>query len=115
MVDGNYSVSRDLVWPRVDTVVYLDYTFGLVLLRLTRRILRRGFSREELWNGNVEPTWQHFFTKDSLIYYLVRSHWRHRRRFVDLIGDPAYGHVSFVRLHSPQAARNWLTAISLAD
>ena len=114
VVDGNYSITRDLIWPRVDTVVWLDYSFSLVFLRLTRRIFRRAISKEKLWNGNVKNGWEHFFSKDSLYIWLVRTHWRRRRQLVQLMSLPAYQHIGFVRLHSPRAARHWMATIPLA-
>ena len=54
VVDGNYSAVRDIVWAKADTVVFLDYPFGLVLRRLLWRTWRRSLHREELWNGNRE-------------------------------------------------------------
>ena len=59
VVDGNYSVVRDLVWDRADTVVWLDLPRLVVVRRITTRSIRRVVWREELWNGNRErgATW----------------------------------------------------------
>ena len=54
--DGNYSVVRDIVWSRADTLVWLDYALPVILWRLLIRTARRVAWREELWNGNRE-TW----------------------------------------------------------
>lgn len=35
-VGGNYSIARDIVWQRSDTLVWLDYPFALVIGRLFR-------------------------------------------------------------------------------
>jgi adenylate kinase family enzyme len=59
VVADNYGAVRDLLWPRADTIVWLDYPFPLVLGRLTARTLRRGITREVLWNGNRENLWEH--------------------------------------------------------
>jgi hypothetical protein len=55
VVDGNYSVVRDLVWDRADAVVWLDLPRRLVMRRVILRTLRRAVTREALWNGNREP------------------------------------------------------------
>ena len=55
VVDGNYSVVRDVVWDKADTVVWFDLPYVTVMARTIRRTLRRTFTREELWNGNREP------------------------------------------------------------
>lgn len=108
VVDGNYSFARDLTWPRVQMVVWLDHSFGLVAWRLTRRICRRTFKREVLWNGNIEAGWKHLLTKDSLYVWLVRSHWRRRRQLEELMAKGLYPHIKFVRLKSASEARGWL-------
>ena len=80
MVDGNYRAVRDLIWPRADTVVWLDYSLPLILARLTRRTFGRGLRRTELWNGNREQLWWHFLPWDkSLYFWAVKTHRRHRR------------------------------------
>src|SRR3954452_18653951 len=37
VTDGNKTAVRDLVWPRADTVVWLDYPFAVCLWRLGKR------------------------------------------------------------------------------
>ena len=48
VIDGNKRAVRDLVWPRADTVVWLDYPLRVSLWRLSRscgRAMRPGSSR----------------------------------------------------------------------
>jgi adenylate kinase family enzyme len=38
---GNYHVARDLLWPRAEAVIWLDYSLWRVLWQLTRRNFKR--------------------------------------------------------------------------
>jgi adenylate kinase family enzyme len=58
VVDGNYSIVREMVWERADTVVWFDLPYAVVMARTVRRTVRRTVTRQELWNGNREP-WSH--------------------------------------------------------
>jgi adenylate kinase family enzyme len=54
VTDGNFSQVSDLTWGRADTVIWLDYGVGTILMRLLPRTFRRIFTRQALWNGNRE-------------------------------------------------------------
>ncbi len=110
VVDGNYSAVRDLVWPRADTLVWLDYPLPLILMRLTRRTFVRVASRLELWNGNRERFYTQFFTRDSLYLWVLQTYRRRRREFAHLVADPANAHLAVVHLRSPRAAAAWLAS-----
>jgi adenylate kinase family enzyme len=88
IVVGNYSQVRDLVWPAADTLVWLDLPFGLVMSRLVRRTVRRIATRENLWgSGNRETLANSFFSRNSIIYYALKTHRRNRRRFTAECGS----------------------------
>lgn len=111
LADGNYSVTRGTVWPRATAIVWLDYTFGVVFWRLLLRTLRRGILRETLWNGNKENLFEHFFTRNSLFLWAIKSHWRRRRTVPSELAEPQYAHLRVVRLRSPREASRWLARI----
>src|SRR5579872_6394422 len=73
VVDGNYSSVRDLVWPRADTMVWLDYGLPLILWRLTRRTGHRLRTGHELWNGNRER-FGTVFSRESLYVWVFKTH-----------------------------------------
>ncbi len=110
VVAGNYGAVRDLLWPRADTIVWLDYSFPVVLGRLTARTLHRGLTGEVLWNGNREQLWWHamFWSERSLYNWLFATFWRYRREFPTLFREPAHAHVRVVHLRTSRAARKWL-------
>lgn len=112
VVDGNYSTVRDLVWPRADTLVWLDYSLPLILLRLTHRTVARVARREELWNGNRERFFTQFFTRDSLYLWVLQTYRERRRLFAQLITEPDNAHLTVVHLRSPRAAAAWLSALT---
>src|SRR5688572_1265100 len=69
VVDGNYSRVRDIVWSRADTVVFLDYSFWLIMRRLLRRTWQRSLKQKELWNGNREDIRKSFLSQDSIVLW----------------------------------------------
>ncbi len=110
VVDGNYSVVRDLVWERADTVVWVDPPQSLVMARVVRRTLRRTVSRQELWNGNREP-FSNLWSLDpyrSIIAWSWTRRVEYRRRYETAMADPAWRHLAFVRLRRAAQARRLL-------
>ena len=110
VVDGNYSKARDLIWPRTQTLLWLDYRFSVVLWRLTRRTLLRVVLREPLWEGNRESL-RTLFSRNSIVVWMLRTYAKYRRTFPGELADPRYAHMTVVRLRSPRATRRWLAAL----
>ncbi len=105
VIDGNYTSKgvQDLVWPRADTVVWLDLTRAEAMRRVIRRTIRRAATREELWNGNVEP-WNNFFDprpEKNIIAWTWTRHPTTREKYQARIDDPRWSHLEFIRLRSP--------------
>jgi adenylate kinase family enzyme len=111
VVDGNYHQVRDLVWLRADTLVWLDYPFLVVIGRLLWRTLCRLLGREELWGGNRESWRAQFLSRDSILLWAIKTHWRRRREYPRLLNQPEYAHLAVVHLRSPWATRAWLAGL----
>ncbi|MEN3609957.1 AAA family ATPase [Plantactinospora sp. ZYX-F-223] len=110
VVDGNYSAVRDLVWRRADTVVWVDPDRHTVMRQVVWRTLRRAALRAELWNGNRER-WGNFFATtpdESVIVWAWQRHSVYRARYLAASADPAWRHLTFVRIRSRTAARRLL-------
>ena len=51
IVAGNNSIVRDLVLPKAEAVIWLDYSLLTVLWQLTRRTFTRWWTQELLWGS----------------------------------------------------------------
>jgi adenylate kinase family enzyme len=111
VVDGNYSVARDVFWSRVDTVVWLDYSFSRVLWRSLNRTWRRIVKGETCCNGNRESVWR-TFSRDSIVLWVIRTHGRRRREFRTMLPALAARGVDVVVLRTVAEAERWLTLVS---
>lgn len=109
VVDGNYSSTRDLVWSRADTFIWLDPPFRILLWRLFRRTNRRIRTREDLWNGNHETFRDAYLSTDSLYLWLVRAYGRHRRAWPVAIAE--HPHLQVLRFRSGPEAAAWLASV----
>jgi adenylate kinase family enzyme len=109
VTDGNYSKSRDIVWTRADTIIWLDYSLRVILTRLFKRTLRRVVTREELWNGNRETL------RGTLLLWALKTYRRRRRETPMWLARPEYQHLTLIHLTSPQAADRWLTQIEVSQ
>ena len=116
IIDGNYGQVRDIVWGRADTVVFLDYSFGLVWRRLWKRTVRRAFQQEELWNGNRETIRQSFFSQDSILLWMLQTYFKRRKQYPQLLQQPEYRHLDVVHLQSQSQTDAWLATLgSITD
>ena len=112
VVDGNYRVVKDEVWPDADTIVWLDYPMAVVFSRVFVRTLDRWWSRKELWSGNRERLWMQFFSRDSILLWVINT-WRIRRRdYPGELADPRWRHVRMLRLRHPSETARWLAGIA---
>ena len=103
VVDGNYSVVREIVWERADTVVWFDLPYAVVMARTIRRTVRRTVTRQELWNGNKEP-WSNLYSfnpEKSIVAWAATRHRVYRQRYGEAEHDPRW---AGLRLRPPALA-----------
>ena len=107
VIDGNYeSKLGELVLGPADTIIWLDLPFALKFRRVWRRTMVRIRDDVELWSGNKE-TWRGaFWSRDSLFWWMVKTHFRHRRQWPGRFA----GDARLVRLRSAAEAQRWLEA-----
>ena len=113
-VAGNYHDVRDLIWPRAEVIIWLDYSLPLVFWRLLRRTIRRSVTQEVLWNGNREKFWWHlkFWSDESLFRWLFKTYWRRKREIPLLLAEPPHQHLQLIHLKTPHQTQDWLSSIS---
>lgn len=109
VVAGNYSRTRPITWPRAEVVIWLDYSFPVVFGRLFKRTIRRTFTREVLWGTNVERFWPHLklWSDESLFTWLLKTYWRRKREYPQLLALPEYQHLEVIRFTSPKETDMW--------
>lgn len=79
VLDTAYGAFLDVVLPRAQVVVALDYPRWLSLGRLVRRTAHRWITRTPVCNGNVE-TLRQALSRDSILVWHFRSYQRKTRR-----------------------------------
>jgi len=124
VTDGNKSAVRDLVWPRADTVVWLDYPLAVSLWRLGKRAARRTTSVAKRTTDRSAPAStaagpgrrarapHELYAAARGVLTALRSHRGQRRTYPRLFAEPVNRHLSVVRLRSPRATRRWLARVA---
>ncbi len=112
-IAGNYHVVRDLIWPKAEAVICLDYSLRRVLWQMTRRNFTRWWTRELLWGTNYEPLWTHFklWSTDSLYHWLFKTYWRRKREYPTLLSQPEHQHLKLIRFTHPNETEAWLKSL----
>jgi ABC-type dipeptide/oligopeptide/nickel transport system ATPase component len=105
ILDGNYLRTTPVKWERVQLVVWLDLSLPQTVWQVTKRAIRRCFSKQELWpgTGNRETLRKVFFSKDSIIWWAITSYRTNRERYTSMMASPEFAHIHFVRLRSSKS------------
>jgi energy-coupling factor transporter ATP-binding protein EcfA2 len=114
VTDGNKRAVRDLVWPRADTIVWLDYSLAVSLWRLGKRALWRTsiLQKQAAVTGEKKGVIKKMFAAGKGVLTALRSHRGQRKEFPLLFARPENQHLVVLRLRSPRAARLWLARVS---
>jgi len=112
VIDHDYDAAQHLVWPRLDTFVWLDYPRWLTEWRVVRRSIVRGALRKELWNGNRESLRNMFRDPDHPVRWSWRHHARRRAEFEEMTAQAANAHIEVIRLRTPSESRRWLATLN---
>ena len=110
IVAGNYHVVRDLVWPKAEAVLWLDYSLGRIFWQLLRRTVTRWWTQELLWGKNRERFWPHFklWSQESLFHWLFKTYWRRKRETPELLALPEHQHLKVIRFKHPNDTEKWM-------
>jgi adenylate kinase family enzyme len=111
VVDGSYSRTRDIVWARADTVVWLELPFVVRLWRVLRRTIGRMFTREPLWGIQRETFRDAFFSRDSLLLFMIRTERRRASVYREWLARPDHRHLEVVHLRSDAEIAAWLARL----
>mgnify|MGYP000113706182 FL=1 len=112
IVDGNYSMVRDILDGRITHLIWLDYPRWLVMFRVIRRTLWRGISRKELWNGNRENPrdWLSRNREENIMLWAFTTHESNRQRYLALFDT--LPNVVKIRIGSPFQASRLLKSLT---
>ena len=111
ITDGNYSQVRGLIWPRADTIIWLDYPLLPIFFRLLVRTFKRVFLKVELWNSNRERFRENFLSRDSLFIWLLTSRPKHKKNYPLAFQEPQHAHLQVLRFTHPKQTERWINML----
>jgi energy-coupling factor transporter ATP-binding protein EcfA2 len=114
VTDGNKRAVRDLVWPRADTIIWLDYPVYVSLWRLAKRARTRtlALTTQAAEKGRRRSLPKQVLAAARGVLTALRSHRGQRREYPRLFAQPANQHLAVARLRSPHATRQWLARVT---
>jgi adenylate kinase family enzyme len=111
IIAGDYGVVRDQIWDRADTIIWLNYSFPVVFGRAIKRTFIRAITKEEILNGNKETLRKNFFSKDSMLLWVLQTYWKRRKDYPKILKKLETTKKILI-FKKPSEARRWLDRVS---
>jgi hypothetical protein len=93
-------------------VIWLDYSFWRVFTRAVKRALWRVITQVELWEGTGNrETIKLLFSKDSIVLWTLKTFYKNRREYKNVMRNSEYAHIHFIRLSKPLEAEIFLNKV----
>jgi len=112
--DGNYTPTREIVWGRATTIIWLNYSFPLTFYRTLYRTASRILSGEVLWSGNRETFGMTFMSRDSILLWVLTTYHERRRRYSKLLQKDKIGEKEIFIFRHPKQAEKFLRQVEHA-
>jgi adenylate kinase family enzyme len=116
--DGNLGSLRSredvMILQRADTLVWLDLPRLTVFTQLLRRTVSRAWSQEPLWHENRESWRKAFCSRDSILWWAIRTYPLRRQQYAAIFDDPLWSHLQRIRLTTRREVNQWLEQVHRA-
>ncbi|MGI9437714.1 MAG: hypothetical protein ACR2Q4_23280 [Geminicoccaceae bacterium] len=112
VTEGNYKAVRHLIFERASAIIWLNYPFPLVLWRAIKRTTHRAITGQKVCGDNRESIRIAFFSRHSIILWVITSFHRRRRDYRALFDGDAFPHAEKIELTSQDAAAAFLSSIN---
>ena len=103
IICGNYSKSRPLIWPKADTIIWLDLPLHILFIRILKRGLLQMQTKEIICNGNRQTLSKFLW----MLYWVLKTFYRRRRVYSRLIKQRS--HLHWIHLKSPEEVERFYT------
>ena len=114
VADGNYGFVRDVLWPRANVIIWLNYSLPVIFWRGLRRSIQRSVSGAELWHGNRESFRRTFLSRESILLWIVTTYKRRQQEFMELRESKSYTNLKWIEFRLPSEASLWLSRAAAA-
>ena len=111
VVDGNYSVARDLIWPRATKIIWLNHSFSLVLYRSITRSIIRSATKKKLFSGNIESFRQTFFSRESIILWVLKTYHQKRKNYANILKVVASKGIEVIEFNNQSQVDDYLKSL----
>ena len=112
--DGNLGASAEdqVALQRCDTILWLDLPRWRVHSQVLLRTVKRVISKEPMWHNDVE-TWRMLFSKDSIVWWSIKTFRKRQRGYRILFANPELANKTRIRLTSRRQVNRWLAGVSV--
>lgn len=107
IISGNFSTTEMPIFQKCDHIIWLDYSIFRCLAQSFARSIRRIIRKEPCCNGNFESIKQLFFSRNSIIVWVLSSY-NKRRDFYNMLFTRDHREKTFLRFSSPKETNIWL-------
>lgn len=114
VIDGNYSRTHSITWPLADVFIWFNYPFRIVMGQALKRTTRRVFMREELFSGNREGFRRAFMSTDSILLWVLKTHYSHRVRYGALMDRQREMGKTVIELNHPRETATLFDRLAFA-
>jgi adenylate kinase family enzyme len=113
VIDGNYGVLRDIIWPRATHIIWLNYRFSRTLWQVTRRTLINIIHRREVFPGCPETFQNVFLNRDSIIWWTISTYHPRKRKYEIYSRGGEFPHLKWIEFGHPRKANEFLASLKL--
>ena len=110
IIEGNYITVQDIVFSKAELVIWLNYTFPMVFYRALSRTVKRMITQEELFSENKERFFEQFFTKDSLLYWIIKTYKKKKDNMRFIFDHDLYSNTEKIELTKTKQIQNFINS-----